>query len=326
MEKAKSFEIILTNLNILRYIIVSKVKNGLYDVNKRSEDFFKGLLNIVYDWDLENMNIETLTYPGIDLGSKKDRIAIQVTSQTSRVKTETTINLFDSNGYNKDYDRLIMFNITTKANHSKDFTSSTITFDKDKDMLDVDDILTYIERNVDTPKMKMVEDYILQEIPYYTTKLTNKSDLLHSRADYKYIQAKNYGKISDFLVQNGAEAYLEDFKAQADSIFEKLSGLSQNERIGLIPILTKGKSNLEVLVNTWGSTLNNSFGFDDYKIRQIGNAIEDAGLAYNDEDEFKPKFMFSQKDKEFWLDVVGILNADELFDFVVNMNFSLLDN
>jgi len=149
MEKANSFETILTNLNILRYIIISKVRNGLYDVNKRSEDFFKGLLNIVYDWELENMNKETLTYPGIDLGSKKDKIAIQVTSQGQREKTESTIEKFDKYSYSDTYDRLIMFNITSKLKHTKTFTAQTITFDKEHDILDIDDVLTYIERNID---------------------------------------------------------------------------------------------------------------------------------------------------------------------------------
>lgn len=324
MEKAKSFETIVTNLNILRYIIVSKVRNGLYDVNKRSEDFFKGLLNLVYDWELENLNKETLTYPGIDLGSKKDKIAIQVTSQPKREKTERTIALFDEHSYSDTYDRLIMFNITSKVKHSKEFEPKTINFDKEKDMLDIDDVLTFIERNVQTPKIKQIETYIKQEIPYYVNTLTNSKDLLSELNDYKNIKAKNYNRVKRYLGEHGNMSYFSDFIDAANKEFDKLHQLSQKQRIGLIPILTKGKSDCELLISTWGNTLENSFYYPKQEIRDIGHALMKANLIYDDEDETSPSFSFIHKD--FWRDILEILKDDsDIMAFVVDLKFSLLD-
>lgn len=325
MEKAKSFEVILTNLNILRYIIQSKVKLGLYDVNKRSENFFKGLLNEIYGWKLENLNAESNTYPGIDLGSSLDKVSIQVTSQRTPDKIQHTIDLFDKHEYHKTYNRVIAFIITSKPDFPRStFSSSTITFDKAKDIVDIDDLLGYIENNFDAPQTKAVEKYIVAEIPYYINAITDSSDLLHTLADYKQTKSTNLNKVISYLATFGDKNYISEFAVINNDTFDRLNTLSQKDRTGLIPILTKGKASMDLQINTWGSVLENSFDLSRQEIRSIGIALERTGLLYNNDDDEAPSFVLFNK--EYWLNVVELLSPDEVFDFVVNMNFSLLDS
>lgn len=130
MKKYDHFEEILTNLSILCYIIYSKVKLGFYYTNKKVEDLYKDLHNKVYGWELKNKNEHLNNYVGIDLACDKNRIAIQVTSQTKAAKVEKTLSLFDTH-HLKNYDRVIVFNIVKKSSHSKTFTSKA-KFDKKK--------------------------------------------------------------------------------------------------------------------------------------------------------------------------------------------------
>ena len=42
------------------------------------------LLNLTYDYELENLNREKMNYPGIDLGDRYDRVAVQIASEPDR--------------------------------------------------------------------------------------------------------------------------------------------------------------------------------------------------------------------------------------------------
>ncbi len=92
--------------------IVLTIKNlnaaHFYDANTVAEDFFCGFLNKLYGYSLHNMNNIQTNYPGIDLGSKKDGIAVQVTADGKRPKIAYTIRTFINNEYYNDYSRLIV--------------------------------------------------------------------------------------------------------------------------------------------------------------------------------------------------------------------------
>ena len=53
---------------------------NLYDINIVAEDFFPGLLNLIYGYELKNANYLEKNAPAIDLVDPKNRIAVQVTS------------------------------------------------------------------------------------------------------------------------------------------------------------------------------------------------------------------------------------------------------
>ena len=49
-----------------------------YDINISSESFFSGLLNLVYDWNLKNLNNEISNAVSIDLYDDINHVAVQV--------------------------------------------------------------------------------------------------------------------------------------------------------------------------------------------------------------------------------------------------------
>ena len=72
---------------------------NLYDINIASEDFFPGLLNLIYGYRLKNVNFLEKNAPAIDLFDQTNKIAVQVTSDNSSKKINHSIDEFNKNEF-----------------------------------------------------------------------------------------------------------------------------------------------------------------------------------------------------------------------------------
>src|SRR5690606_13637787 len=72
-----------------------------FDINKVSEDLCRQLLNLVYDYELEDLNDDdNPNFPGLDLGDRHSaKVAFQVTSRTDRRKVIENLQTVVKNGY-----------------------------------------------------------------------------------------------------------------------------------------------------------------------------------------------------------------------------------
>ena len=75
----------------LKSKVETRNKLGLFDLTKFSEDFFKELINIIYDLNLVNLNRERNNNPGLDLGDKVKKRAFQITSTKKSQKIKQTL-------------------------------------------------------------------------------------------------------------------------------------------------------------------------------------------------------------------------------------------
>lgn len=94
-----------------------KLRLGTYAANaymeqgrlsESEESLMEGLLNIILDSDLKNMNLERENFPAIDLGDRGRKLAVQVTSTGTRDKVRHTLKEFFDNGLNGQFSRLII--------------------------------------------------------------------------------------------------------------------------------------------------------------------------------------------------------------------------
>lgn len=108
---------ISTNLSILIYQVKLKNKANLNDINTLLETAFKDILNIIYDYNLINLNNKYL-YPAIDLGDENAKIAFQVTSERSIQKIKDTIKKFEKNNFEIKYNKLKFLIIDEKVQYS----------------------------------------------------------------------------------------------------------------------------------------------------------------------------------------------------------------
>ncbi|AYA76046.1 hypothetical protein DOE78_11690 [Bacillus sp. Y1] len=81
-------EAINLKLNWLAFNLESEATRQLLDLHIHSENFARDLFNCIYDTNFINLNDIRTNEPGIDLGDKEKRIAIQVTTQTGKNKVE----------------------------------------------------------------------------------------------------------------------------------------------------------------------------------------------------------------------------------------------
>ena len=100
---------IIEKLTVLKTQI--ELENGvhLFDNNIGLEDFTCGLMNLVYGYNLKNLNKNQINYPGIDLADSSLQIAVQVTVEKTKEKIQSSIDTFIKKGYMKKYKRLIIF-------------------------------------------------------------------------------------------------------------------------------------------------------------------------------------------------------------------------
>ena len=152
---------------------------NLYDINIIAEDFFPQLLNLIYGYELKNINIIDKNAPAIDLFDKKNKISVQVTSDNDSKKIKHTIKEFIDNKLYKEYKRLIVLIITNKRKYSADFdTDGKFVFDKKKDIWDKDDLIKKI-RELETEKIKEISNYLSTELndKLYKAKQTQANEV-----------------------------------------------------------------------------------------------------------------------------------------------------
>ena len=179
MNKEVYLKNIAENLALLsREVSILNAVN-LYDINIIAEEFFPGLLNLIYGYELKNANHLEKNAPAIDLIDQKNRIAVQVTSDNSSTKIKHTIEEFNKSQAYHLYDRLVVLILTQKKKYSSNFdTQGLFSFEKARDIWDVEKLIKDI-RELETAQIKNVSDYLSEELynKYYSVRETQAGEV-----------------------------------------------------------------------------------------------------------------------------------------------------
>jgi hypothetical protein len=84
MNRSHYFNYIEEKITILASRIENRGKINLLDLNIYSETFFADLLNVLFDYQLVNLNIIKQNVEGIDLVDKKNKVIAQVSSTCTK--------------------------------------------------------------------------------------------------------------------------------------------------------------------------------------------------------------------------------------------------
>lgn len=195
-------------MSIMKYYIEFNNDLGNSDINKQSEDFYCGLLNIIYGLELQNLNELKVNFPAIDLGDKKNRVCYQITATSEITKIKETLNAYRKYQLYKEYDEINILILGNKKKHSTKLAYSEFAFSYDKNLYEINDlikdiakmkidklirILTYIENNFG--------DSILEKIKFLKE---DKSFLV----DKKIVGDKHLTFYSNGLGKVRIDAYL----------------------------------------------------------------------------------------------------------------------
>lgn len=319
METSKMFREIIIDLSILRYIVSSCVKEQRYDINHDCENFYCGLLNLLWNKQFVNQNTAKRNSAGIDLADDSARIAIQVTSKTSADKIQGTLDKIVSHKLRSKYDEVFVLYIDSKPKFDKDrknaveftFSDNGEIYDDEKYLIDVQDLLHQIEP-LNASQMKPIADYIKENLGYYKKFLNDDSSLL----DCEEFQSKKHSTLAG--IAKYIDQYLRD---DFDKIYDRLDAYSSEERKVIVCFMKKCKDvsfeGLQVKPNTLTTTAH-EVGLTDGDIRNVAGE-EEGTIIYSNGEVIKCLF-----DEAFRI----LLAIDEKWwhRLIVRLDFSLLDN
>lgn len=151
---------------------------NLYDSNVISEDFMAGLLNIIFGYQLENLNHINPGHTAVDLGDLATGICFQVTAEKKPSKIRNTIDKFIAAGLYEEYSQLYFFILQESYKSSSDFdTKGHFIFDKKKHILDFEYLAKKI-RGLETEKLEEIVKFLDKEISVPFTKTENLEENL----------------------------------------------------------------------------------------------------------------------------------------------------
>lgn len=135
---------------------------SLYDSHIVSEFFFKDFLNLIFEYSLENKNTEQKNHVAIDLVDTKNKIAVQITSETSIDKVRDTIKKFEENNLHLEFSSLILLILVNKktAHATLPKTKNNYKFSR----LDLLDIYNNIRQLEDIGKIQQITDFLKKEL------------------------------------------------------------------------------------------------------------------------------------------------------------------
>lgn len=124
-------------LAVLNVEIQQATPIGLTDLNVHAETFYRDLLNEVYGYGLENINLYVKNFPAIDLASDANRICFQVTSQEGAKKIRDSISAFEAHNLTTRFDRFVIVVLSGKATGRKaKYSPVALSFDPGRDIWD----------------------------------------------------------------------------------------------------------------------------------------------------------------------------------------------
>ncbi len=311
MERLNDFQAILIDMSVLRYVVKSNVNVCHYDINHECENFYRDLLNILWDCDFENLNTEEKNAKGIDLIDKRKKIAIQVTSDKRLCKIKRTIEKFEAN-YNRSEYKLYILNILAKSEHADDAAkyADGTNFEMNCS-IDVDDILLQIEDS-SADKISEIRRTIESNLGYYK-RFLNRESSLHSFFE----SSAKPGTTLDGLKEI---AEFEDLEKRVNEFYEELKSVPREMRKAVWIFITKCDYN--------------SFFEQLYFIPEsFSGFVEDAGLNNDKVGRFiRSEKILSHDGEHIRIDYQDVccalrkIKGDILEQIILGPDFSLLDN
>ena len=142
--------------------------NGRTDRAKELERIVARLFDIIFDGNFRNQNTDGPSFPAIDLGDPKLKIAVQVTVRNDREKVRDALNDFLKHDLDKEFNRLIVMMFATKVQLRDEvvpdakYASHNFTFRKKEDVWDLRRLNREIE-DLDDDQIEVIYEYLTKQ-------------------------------------------------------------------------------------------------------------------------------------------------------------------
>jgi len=318
---------IIDDLSLLRYQIEFRNKLNQFNLTKICEDFFKEVLNIVFGYNLINLNAERANSAGIDLGDKTEKVAFQITSEITSQKVKDTLNIISDEqlqNYEKIY--VLMINKKQKTYSIEQDTPNRITFSADKNILDLYDLTKEIA------VLEINELFLLNELfskEFQKVKIefepVNENGEFPSSL-YNRLEEKPSSKPLNACKLQEYVPFDKEFNLiSIHKLYTKLSNLSRHSREFISIITERGE---DLSINT--KTLSNWLHISEKELDNEMCVLEEQGLIKIEEEDLdydRKTFHFTIKGETlrnilYW----AIENNIPIRLMMSKLDFTIMDN
>lgn len=312
MHRKSYIESIENKLSFLVSSIELRSTQNLQDLNIYSENFFRDLLNLVYGYNLKNLNSIKANAKGIDLIDDTNNIIIQVSSTATTTKINNSINNITSEyqGYNLKF-IIIVNKIPNLFSRTEPTYNKYISFDPKIDIIDISKILNKIS-DYETDKLREIYDFFNNEISSVernASSLNNASSYKKNFSEALQYNINAYSKISILSVSKPVELQDIWIPLQATVIDHE-----ENESLNL-------DATVERYQNWYQEKRHNETSIDSYTFgRFIKHCVVIGGAGIGKTTLFKKLALDYSNDRYFVLFIKlsklknMLLNSDEGFE------------
>lgn len=164
MKRCTYFNYIEEKLELLALRVERRGKINLLDLNIYSETFFADFLNMLFDYQLENLNVIEQNVEGIDLIDNTNKVIAQVSSTCTKQKIETSLKRKIIDDYKRFRFKFVSISKEAKKLRKQNFNNPYgVLFSPEDDIIDIRTILNKI-LNMSIDKQKKVYDFIKSEL------------------------------------------------------------------------------------------------------------------------------------------------------------------
>ena len=208
-------------------------RTNLNDSAVLSENFYAGLINRVYGYEVTNSNNFERNSEAIDLHDIDRRICIQVTIRQDRTKYKETIEKFIKNKLYEKYDNLYIFVLGYKDKIEKDFdTQELFEFNHKEQIISLHELIPTIA-TLDDEVQEDIESYIIRRFKFPIFVLEDYTEQHFSQEIWGYVESiyQNSYKcvVPDFLGRFGMNS--QHFYNLACDALEQLNSTLSNRKI-----------------------------------------------------------------------------------------------
>ena len=179
MQRKNYFDYIEEKLAILSIRVKNRGKLNILDVHMHSENFYRDLMNLLYDWSLDNINNSIQNVEAIDLIDYNKKIIVQISATVTKAKIEKSL---DKKIIEKYAQRGYKFKFVSIAENTDKLRKQNyqnpygVGFEPQNDIFDISSLEKDII-DLQTEKMERVYQFIKAELGNMPDSISFNSDL-----------------------------------------------------------------------------------------------------------------------------------------------------
>ncbi|RAZ50421.1 SMEK domain-containing protein [Campylobacter hyointestinalis] len=181
-------------LALLRYEIEYRQTINNYSLNMHSENLYRDMLNVIYEYGLENANADNKNAEYIDLIDEKNKIFIQVTSTKTKAKIDNTLKILETKS-NFEVKILYLLDKPNPRDSSFNEWNSKYGIDVEQCLIDTKDLLKDINNLEQTKLDKIYNFFDTRILKNHTTEVVLNLVINHILRQYR---KRNVNFLDDF--------------------------------------------------------------------------------------------------------------------------------